>query len=168
MKEYYLKIIESKRKHGLLIDTNLLLLLFIGTYELSLIQRFKRTAQFSEDDFFLLKNIISQFPKIYTTPSILTEVSNLSNQLPNKMKEEYYSVFAKQLEFLEETHISSISLSNKREFLKFGLTDASIVTIAQNQSVVITVDFPLANYLGGLGLSIINFNHIRGLVWFGK
>lgn len=166
MKEYYLEIIESNRKNGLLIDTNLLLLLFVGTFDLPYVEKYKRTAQFAREDFLLLMHIAGQFPKLYTTPLILAEANSLSNQLPENKKEQYYKVFAGQLEILEETYIDSLTISKQKGFYKFGLTDANIVAIANNKILVITADFPLANYLERLKLPVINFNHLRGLLWF--
>jgi hypothetical protein len=149
-----------------LIDTNLLLLLFVGEYSPHLLSQFKRTQQFNIDDLLLLKSIIHQFNRLLTTPSILTEVSNLSNQLPNHVKQDYFSTFANQVELFEERYIPSINITKTAEFTKFGLTDATIHQISTQGALIVTIDFPLANMLESRGLSVINFNHLRGIAWF--
>ncbi len=69
-----------KRK-GVLVDSNLLLLLFVGLFDPARIKKFKRTGHFSEVDFRLLVNFLAYFDKAITTPHILTEVSNLAGPI---------------------------------------------------------------------------------------
>jgi hypothetical protein len=65
----------------LLIDANLLLLLVVGSADRSLIESFKRTRAYTREDFDLLLRLVARFPKVVTTPNVLTEVSNLAGQL---------------------------------------------------------------------------------------
>ena len=64
---------------GILVDTNILLLLFVGRVNRKRISQFKRTQQFVSEDYDLLSNIVSQFVAVVTTPNILTEVNSLIN-----------------------------------------------------------------------------------------
>jgi hypothetical protein len=64
------------QQKSILVDTNLLLLLFLGTVNPARISKFKRTQQFSDQDFYLLVSFLSGFDKVVTTPHILKEVSN--------------------------------------------------------------------------------------------
>ena len=84
--DYFNEIFSNYRNKGILIDSNLLLLYFIGKYNKTLIQRFKRTQKYVTEDYELLTAVIKDFTKIITTPNILTEVSNLSGNLENKFK----------------------------------------------------------------------------------
>jgi rRNA-processing protein FCF1 len=146
---------------GILIDSNLLLLYFVGKYKPSEIPKFKRTASFEINDFRLLLSILRRFNKIITTPNILTEVSNLSNQLPNNFKLTYYSEFANQVLLLDEKYITSSNICSLEHFRKFGLTDSGIIEAAKNQHLVLTDDFKLTNFLENMKVDVINFNHIR-------
>jgi hypothetical protein len=56
---------------GLLIDTNILLLYFVGNHDRSLISRFKRTNNFIESDYELLLALLSCVRLVVTTPHIL-------------------------------------------------------------------------------------------------
>lgn len=67
------------RQKGILIDTNILLLYFVGTVNRARISRFNRTEKFTPEDYDTLIEIINFFPKRVTTPNILTEVNSLTN-----------------------------------------------------------------------------------------
>ncbi len=152
------------RKSGLLIDSNLLLLLFLGSYDRKQISNNKRLATFTAEDFDLLIKFLSQFTRLVTTPNILTEVSNLSNALPQSKKPEYFAWFASRLAVLQEEFVSSAAALGNR-WAKFGLTDAGIAEIARNRYLVLTDDFPLSQSLQNAGIDALNFNHLRDANW---
>ena len=67
---------------GIVVDTNLLLLLLVGLYDKSLIKDFKRTQKYDIDDFDRLRIVIYYCKnRIYTTPNILTEITNLTDSI---------------------------------------------------------------------------------------
>ena len=74
--EYINELVSRYQNKGLLIDTNLLLLYFIGNYDPNRIPGFKRTMAFTVDEFWLLIGFLGVFDKLVTTPNVLTEVSN--------------------------------------------------------------------------------------------
>jgi hypothetical protein len=78
--EYLAHLFEKYRGKGVLVDTNLLLLLLVGAIDPKHLAKFKPTANhgFTASDFALLCWIIDQFPRIFTTPHVLTEVSGNS------------------------------------------------------------------------------------------
>ena len=64
----------------LVIDTNLLLLLPVGSADRKRIQQFKRTREFSEADFEAVYEVADYFVRrsgLLTTPHVLAEASNL-------------------------------------------------------------------------------------------
>lgn len=150
---------------GVLVDTNLLLLYFIGMHDLQRIQKFKRTMTFVVEDFYSLSGFFNLFSKVVTTPNILTEVSNLAGQLPEALKPSFYTLFAQQLALLEEHYAASAKLSSEKQFPKLGLTDCAIFDLSRDRYLVLTDDFRLAGYLDSQGIDVINFNHIRTLNW---
>ncbi|MGB9177797.1 MAG: PIN domain-containing protein [Pyrinomonadaceae bacterium] len=163
--DYFEELLRRYRKKGLLIDTNLLLLYFVGRYDPNRISKFKRTMIFTIKDFYILSEIFEFFAKVVTTPNILTEVSNLSNQLPNEIKPSYFSVFAKHLVKLEENYITSIKIGSLKHFKNFGLTDSGIIDLVKDKYLVLTDDLRLAAYLQNARIDVINFNNIRALNW---
>lgn len=116
------------------------------------------------EDFELLTIFLRQFARIVTTPNILTEVSNLSNALPEAKKAEYFTWFANRLTLLKEEYVRSEVAFGSR-WAKFGLTDAAIAEIARNRYLVLTDDFRLSQALQDEGIDTLNFNHIRELNW---
>lgn len=161
MKDYIRSLFQSYKHKGILIDTNILLLWFVGTVNRSRISQFNRTEKFLPEDYDLLLSILSYFSKIVTTPNILTEVNSLVNQIGESERSQCYSVFAQAMTVLDEFYIESANAVELDNFTKYGLTDCGIVILAKDKYLVLTDDFKLANYLQKLGIDTINFNHIR-------
>jgi rRNA-processing protein FCF1 len=165
--DYFSNLIAQYRNKGLLIDSNLLLLYFVGSYDPERIGTFKRTHSrgFTPDDFDLLLRLLTPFGAVVTTPNILTEVSNLSNQLRDDEKDTYYSVFADRAGLLTEQYTESKKICRLEHFRNFGLTDSGIISMAKGNYLVLTDDAPLVGYLQNVGIDVINFNHLRSLTW---
>lgn len=145
----------------LLIDTNLLLLFFVGLQSRQDIARFKRTNAFTPHDFEFLAGVISSFKLVVTTPSILTEVSNLLGQFHYWNRNIIFEGFAKAIQRFQEEFIPSRELANEPFFPKFGLTDTGIIQSARGKFLVLTDDFELAGYLESQAIAVSNFNQLR-------
>ena len=160
-----IELVQRYRDSGILVDTNILLLYFIGKYDVNRIPLFKRTAQFAIEDFNILSILLAQFKRIISTPNILSEVSNLSQQLGEPNRTGFFDTFAEQIYILDECYIESKSVSKKGEFTKFGLTDSVTINLSFKKYLILTDDFRLSNYLAKNEIDVINFNHIRVLGW---
>ena len=163
--EYLDTLLARYKSKGVVIDTNLLLLYFVGLYDPHRIPKFKRTMTFVLEDFYTLLSFFNYFDKVVTTPNILTEVNSLAGQLPNDIKVLFSPVFAEQVGSVEEHYKKSIALAQSPHFNKFGLTDSGIVDLAQGRYLVLTDDLRLFGYLQNVGIDAINFNQIRTLNW---
>lgn len=152
-------LIEYKNK-GAIIDTPLLLLYFIGKYDINRIKTFKRTEIYSEEEFYIIGNLIlGHFSKILTTPNILTEISNLSGQLPEK--EKFYEKLKTEINILDEKYFPSKTLCENEKFSEFGLTDISIKFLANRKYLIITDDLPFVNFLQNKKIPVINWNWLK-------
>lgn len=141
------------------LDSNLLLLFWCATFDSTLIRTAKRLNAFCQADIELLVNTLKLFSKICTTPHVLTEVSNLANSLPQWRKQGWTDHFVSQVDLIDERWTSAQSIvHNPAIFL--GLTDACLCGLAATH-VILTIDFPLSNYLESMKLNVINFNHLR-------
>ncbi|HET6567359.1 MAG TPA: PIN domain-containing protein [Rhodothermales bacterium] len=149
------------RKRGLLIDSNLLLLYFVGSHDPKQLPKFKRTAAYLPEDYTLLVEFMGQFERVVTTPHILTEVSNLAGQLAEPVKSAVFANLRTGIKLLEERFHASTALSASPEFARFGLTDLAVLHEARGQLLVLTDDFRLSQYLQHANLAAINFNHLR-------
>ena len=159
------KLLNQYRNKGILIDTNILLLLIVGSSNRKRISQFKRTEQFVPEDYDLLIKLINLFPKIITTPNILTEVNSLTNQIGEPERSKCCAIFAQLISEIGEVALSSQEIVKNNGFIKFGLTDCGIIELSKNQYLVLTDDFKLFNYLQNLEIDSINFNHLRVYLW---
>lgn len=153
-------LVDSYRGRPAILDSNLLLLRWCAGFDLRLVGSFKRLSSFRDSDVLLLEETLQTFSGLYTTPHILTEVSNLTNQLPAWVKDRWYAFFAEQIKLISETYEASTEVSSDPVAIRFGLTDAAISRLARTH-VVLTLDWPLTNLLESRGLPVINFNHLR-------
>lgn len=161
MSDQDVEIINKHKNKDVLIDSNLLLLLVIGDYNPKIIQKYKRTCQFVEEDYYTLKYLLDLFGKIITTPNILTEVSNLSGSLEGKGKGECFLKFKGRINLLSEDFCPSTEAADCRHFPTIGLTDSVILKISQRKLLVLTEDATLTTILQHNNIDVINFNHIR-------
>lgn len=149
------------RSNGLLIDTNILLLLAVGTYNPKRIENFKRTASYTGRDYQRLRWFMQKFDRLWTTPNILTEVDNLGRQLPRNELGGFSQALVRLIGQHTEATENSMQVALTPDFGRFGLTDA--VTLLRSTACLLLSD-DLALYSRALlaGLDAINFNHIRG------
>ncbi|MFI5136175.1 MAG: hypothetical protein ACHQIM_00020 [Sphingobacteriales bacterium] len=146
---------------GIVVDTNLLLLLLVGIYDKNLIKDFKRTLKYDIDDFERLGIVISYCKnQIYTTPNILTEITNLTDGI-NKDNKFFDFIHKFVGQFMEITNSSHLIMTNNLSlFLKLGLADASIGDISSEKILTITDDLDLYHFLSQ-SKPTINYNHLR-------
>jgi hypothetical protein len=123
---------------------------------------FKKTRQYTLEDFDLLCGFLGNFARVVTTQCILTEVSNL---LGLGLDDQCFRSYSVQILKLHEPLIPSAQLANSSLFPRFGLTDTSVYHAGANKFLILTDDLPLSNYLEKQGVDVINFTHIRWLSW---
>lgn len=154
-------ILARYRSTGILIDTNILLLLIVGSYKRDLVGRHKRTVTFLPRDYDLLVRLVGQFDKILTTHAIMCEVSNLASQIGDPDRTEILATLRRFVGAMQEHAISSIDASRCERFLKIGITDSGILELAKTDIPVLTDDIVLANFIRASGATAFNFNHYR-------
>lgn len=145
----------------LIIDTQLLVLLVVGSASPRYIALHKRLGVYSEQDFVLLLSVIEQFGEIVFTPNTLTEASNLLAQTSEPLRSRLFEVFRALIGETREIYIESCAAAGSSVFLRLGLTDAALLTGDTVESVLLTADLDL--YLAAaLGTrEVVNFNHLR-------
>ncbi len=160
MSSYITFLAQKYRNKGVLIDTNLLLLLVVGNYKRAIIPEFKRTAKYTTDDFDLIVEILEFFKTKVTTPNILTEVDNLARQLPRNDYSAISNVLRDLITNTFERYMPSIDASQLGNYPALGLTDA-ITFNFPDEVLIITDDFRLYQRLESSNRDAININHIR-------
>ena len=145
----------------LALDSNLLLLLTIGSFEPQAINSFKRISSFSKDDLKLLQDTVSG-RRLLVTPHVLTEVSNLANGLPELLRQGFHRYLAVAVPTFTERYTESRNLCLSRVFQLFGMTDAALWSMAMG-ALVITEDGRLMDYLRRHGGSVMSLSELREL-----
>jgi hypothetical protein len=160
-----IKLVAKYRNKGVLVDTNILVLLFVGATNRDRIAQFKRTQQFIPADYDTLNQVLQGFSKIVVTPNILTEVNSLLGQLGEPERGRCLAIFGQAIAGLDERYVVSQAVVAQDEFARFGLTDTGIVAAAKGAYLVLTDDLRLAVHLQTVGVDTVNFNNLRALGW---
>jgi len=161
LNEYASLLVQRHGRAAIFVDTNILLLLVIGTYDRQLITRFKRTMVYAPEDYDLAVRFVGSFGRVVTTPSVLAEVSNLAGQLGSHLRAACFEVFARYIQVLDEREIASATISQTPEFTRFGLTDAAILQISGGSMIVLTDDLRLSVHMEQQCLPVLDFTHLR-------
>ncbi|MBT2868500.1 hypothetical protein JQK19_14750 [Chromobacterium violaceum] len=120
----------------LIIDTNLLLLLIIGAVEdRRHIKNSSRLKDYNEDDYYAILEIFKRYDRILITPYIATEISNLID-LRGDVKTSVMN-FAREFFSKCEEIESSINIDCEDDFfLRFGITDNSLIRLVRDYNVL--------------------------------
>jgi hypothetical protein len=147
------------RAARIVLDSNLLLLLLIGSYDIEMIEWFKRVSDFTADDFNLLQSVL-EGKSLVATPHILTEVSNLANSLGEPLKTNWLLYYGKWIARIAEDQFPASELAAQPEFSLFGLTDAALCKLCSD-AIVITADYRLSGYLRKREALVVSFDELR-------
>lgn len=151
----------NARSNGVLIDTNLFVLLIVGLVNRDRIKGFKRTTNYTPNDWDLLVGLLEQTPRRYAIAHVLAEVNTLTDMRGEER------VIARQMlhnaiSIMEEILISSLNVCASPYFGRLGLTDAAIVLAATERGCsIITNDSDLHVALLEEGVSVLKFDHLR-------
>ena len=157
-------LIKKHQAKGVLVDANLLVLYLVGLVNRRRIPTFKRTQNFTIEDFDLLTRLIEWFGKLFATPHVLSQTSDLTD-LRGKERIEVRRLFKVAVEKIEESYDPSRVLVADPMFERFGLTDAAIATVCSRGILVVTADVGLQLEVQRRGADALNFNHVRPLAW---
>lgn len=164
---YWQDLTRKYGSSGILVDTNLLLLLLVGTVDERSIGG-KRTERYSVDQFHFLSDYLKGFQRLITTPHILTEVSNLGGSIfSGKRRKAFFLLLAMPGLFrVEAADDFIIEQQPKRQevrpihLARLGLTDAVIAKLCEQRILLISDDFDLVGLVCGVGGEAVNFTHL--------
>ena len=147
---------------SVLVDSNLLLLLVVGTWNPRAIPNLKRLSQFSPSDFELLRLFLSRFGKIVTTAHVLAEVSNLAGAASGRSRDAIFLQLAASISSIDEQIVPATTICARPEFMPFGLTDAALCHLCSDMPLI-TQDGRLARHLQLRGLPAWTLDQVRAL-----
>lgn len=147
----------------MLVDTNLLVLYFVGEVNGNRVANFKRTRKYSKKDFDFLAEVLASARELYTVAHVMAEVSNLTD-LGDEELVQVRALLKDRLSVLVEPAISSAEAAQDKDFVRMGLTDCVIARAAQaHNCTVLTDDLDLYLLLETRGIPVFNFTHLREL-----
>lgn len=154
----------NARANGILIDTNLLVLLVVGSVSRDRITRFKRTTSYTAADWDLLIGILEQISLRYTVPHVMAEVNALTDMKSPDL-EVARTVLLRLIGELRELNITSAQACATSLYMPLGITDAAIAEAARvHRCSVLTNDFALYAAMANEGASVAMFNHLRNFL----
>lgn len=144
-----------------IVDTNLLCLVVVGDVDRSAVSRQKRLSQFSPEDCDAVVGILRTFEGLIVCPHVLSETSNIVRLTAEPLKSRAGAALRALIEGHEERSIEAVEASRHRDYLRLGLTDAVLLTIAQTGGTLFTTDLDLYLAASATGHEVLNYNHIR-------
>lgn len=129
----------------------------VGLHDPSLIRRHKRTRDFDEQDFDRLAASLGQVRRIWVTPNVLTEVSNLIGQIGEPARSELLLRLSNVIQgVVVEIYRESARVAAENLFSRLGLTDTGFFLLDE-KPLVITADGKLAGILVSRGIPALWF-----------
>ncbi len=154
---------QIRQRKGIILDTNLLLLYFVGRHDPAMIGKYtERLSRYNADDFVVLARWVATFKQLTVTPNVLTEVINLIDKRSGRFSRLLHQIGI-EIEVLDEVYIPSAAVltGQKPQFQAFGLTDLGLYALAKTDFVIFTDDQPLLLFIAGQGYAAINFDQLR-------
>ena len=155
------------RRDGILLDTNVLLLLLIAQFAPAYIGR-KRLDTYTLGDAQLLSGFVGKFHRILTTSHILAETSNLAAQMfTGRIKDEFFDRLFPLFSSAQEDAFHQCSIGaadvNQAIFVRLGMTDAGVVAAINidTKRLLLTDDLDLHLAAINKGAPSIKFTHMR-------
>lgn len=152
------------RSSGVFLDTNLLVLYLVGSYDADFVSKFKRTSMYTKQDFLWLKEYSEKFSKIVVTPQVLAETWNLIEKINEKKFKEFVNSIMNTLYLMNEHYVEKDDILENDGFNYIGITDISVILAAKRMGcLVLTDDLRAYSYFVANEVESININHLRQL-----
>lgn len=130
-------------RSGAFIDTNLLVLLTVGSLDPLLISKHKRSKDFSIKEYEILVSLIEKLGKVYVLPNILAETSNLLGQHREPQRGQLLDQLQRIIEASREVIVTSVRAVRNPHFRRLGLNDAALLEVASKKHPLVTDDLKL-------------------------
>ena len=153
-----------RRYGGLILDTNLLLLFVVGTYDRHFIARYRMTSSFRESDYDLTRFVAGSFSTFVVTPQVLGELTNLLRGVTRTRRGRLFRSLRSILGAFEEVFVTKDELLASPSLERVGFTDVSVLeAAARRDCLVLTEDHALAGHLRSEGRDALDLSTLRGL-----
>lgn len=152
---------KTGRRKPVLVDSSPLLLLLVGTFDESLVERFKRLSGYDSSDFDLLVQFLAG-RRVLVTPGVLAEVSNMAMQLGREGFQRLVDRNIQGLRQMGESYVTKDIILEAPELKKVGVTDTSLVIAARhNDWEILTADHPLCSRCRTAGIDVTHMMELQ-------
>ena len=145
---------------GVALDTNIFLLLIVGSINTDLLSKSSKTCKFDKADYETLIRFCSPFSRHVITPPIITEACNLLETLNKQNDSRVFQSIRCYLEEVKESRSESSYLASLPVFPTLGLADASLYALARQDVLILTDDLNLYGHIVSRKHAAMNFYHI--------
>ena len=153
---------EFRRPLGYFVDSNLLVLLVVGSVGPDLITKHRRLQDYSREDFESLVDLLSHVDRLCVTPNTLTETSNLLAQHGEPERSLLMENLRSIIQESWETVVTSVEATGNHRFVSLGLADAALLEAISPEAPLVTADADLfvAAVANG-NYNAVNFTSLR-------
>lgn len=158
-------LIAQYRDKGILIDTNLLLVLLVGNVDRRQVGRIGRTEKYTREDYERITDVLGYFNRFIIVPQVLTEAGNMLKRncptastlldLSLELSRFVHAVATR------ESRSSSKRITIHPAFEELGYADAAILNAAAGRHLVFTDDGPLQGRAWSSGVDVLPFEWLR-------
>lgn len=150
------------RGRAILLDTNLLVVVFVGLWRQEAVGRRATGDEYDRVDFQLLARLVEDASPWILTPHLLTEVDNRLGYIQSPGQEECRKVAAEMIKRHREFRPAAIKVIREKAYPRLGVADAAIIRISRkHRSLVLTADHALYEELIRLGQDAIYYPAIK-------
>lgn len=158
-------LIAKYRDAGILIDTNLLLVVLVGNIDQRFVGRIARTDKYTREDYERITDVLIRFNRFIIIPQVLTEAGNLlKRNCPNAntlldlgLELQRFILHANTC----ESRPSARRISIHPVYADLGYADAAILHAATDRHLIFTDDGPLQSRASGCGADVLPFEWLR-------
>lgn len=147
----------------LLLDSNLLILLCVGSAGADYVSRHKRLRAFDTADVNLLQRAVGAARQLWILPNIATETSNLIRHFPLPDRNLFSEALKRVALEFSELPIASSGAVERTEYLRLGLADAAILKALEQERDLLLMTSDLGLFLAAIQQNFlaVNFNHLK-------
>lgn len=159
------KLLNKMQKRGVLLDTNLFILLIVGMVDPRYISTHKKlNSAYTAEDYKLLLSTLETCQKIVVTPHILAETSNLVvHGMHGELQSKAYLTLqaVSQARNFVEVHDSISTIVLNAGYIQYGVSDIGLLEALKNEYVLLSDDFKLCGYAESMGYEVLNYKGIQ-------
>ena len=165
LEDQLVSYVRHHAKDGILLDTNILLLLLVARFKPDLVGG-KRLEIYGLRDAELLTAYVKNFSRILTTSHVLAETSNFARQIMKGRTQASFFAWLHPL-FCIDSEDSLVQCAIQGRdidgglFVRLGLTDSGLAASAKDGRLLLTSDLDLHIAVASEGAPSINFTHMR-------